>query len=128
MTDVCVHIGCDRTQRARRLCEMHYQQLKRNGLGELKRKPPRVAKGVQLDAQLGQNTNCVDCGDKPFSGGMRCWACFKARCDRNAGTEHLCTRHPAGPSCYQICRCRCGECRAEVAKARREHRSRKVSA
>jgi hypothetical protein len=62
-------------------------------------------------ARAGINRTCVDCGDRPWGGGMRCLDCFQARCDRNAGTEHLCVRHPPGASCYQICRCRCGECR-----------------
>jgi hypothetical protein len=79
MTDVCVHVGCERRKRARQLCEMHYQQLKRDGLGQLRRTKPKQATGVQLDAQLGQNTNCVDCGRAPWHGGMRCWDCFKAR-------------------------------------------------
>jgi hypothetical protein len=79
VTNVCVHVGCDRPQRARTLCEKHYGQLKRAGLGPLMRQPPRQAQGVQLDAQLGQNSNCVDCGQKPWHGGMRCWDCFKAR-------------------------------------------------
>jgi hypothetical protein len=111
MTNICVHVACDRPQRARTLCEKHYTQLKRSGLPTLIRQPPRKATGVRLDAQLGQNRNCVDCGEPPWGGGMRCWDHFKARCGQNAGTEHLCTRHPAGASCYQICRCRCEECR-----------------
>jgi hypothetical protein len=47
----------------------------------------------------------------PWGGGMRCLPCFQQRVKRNAGTEHLCVRHLPGASCYQICRCRCRECK-----------------
>jgi hypothetical protein len=69
MTDTCVHVGCVKVQRARRLCEQHYQQLKRSGLGQLERKQPRRATGLELDCQLGRNTACVDCGEQPWGGG-----------------------------------------------------------
>jgi hypothetical protein len=62
-------------------------------------------------AQKGKNTRCVDCRAVPLFGGMRCLPCFQKRCSRNAGVEHLCVRHEPGASCYQICRCRCEDCR-----------------
>jgi hypothetical protein len=122
MTDVCVHIGCERPQRARTLCEMHYGRLKRAGLGTLHRKQPRQAQGIQLDAQLGQNSNCVDCGAKPFGGGMRCLRCFQVRCDaraelrRSLPSVHECTVHRPSMYCYKACQCRCSGCRADKAR------------
>lgn len=125
MTDTCVHVGCDRLQRARRLCPMHYQQLKRQGLGDLQRKQPRKATGVVLDAQLGQNSNCVDCGQKPWSGGMRCWACFKRQCDYRAGSHTVDT--PPGVSGYSA-GCRCRVCRTAANEQRKTQRRRQVAA
>jgi hypothetical protein len=75
----CAHVACDRSTRARGLCEMHYGQLKRAGLPPAVRRQPRQASGLQLDCQLGRNTRCVDCGDLPFGGGMRCLTCFQHR-------------------------------------------------
>jgi hypothetical protein len=115
----CVHVACDRPQRARTLCEMHYGQLKRSGLGPLQRQQPRQAKGVRLDAQLGQNSNCVDCGAKPFGGGMRCWEHFKARCDERAGT-HLSSATPSAAG--YASGCRCAGCRRGAALARSKAR------
>ena len=67
--------------------------------------------GVMEMARLGTNPACVDCGDVPFGGGMRCWDCFKARCAPAEKVEHVCTKHVSGVACYTICRCRCDECR-----------------
>jgi hypothetical protein len=75
----CVHIGCDRPQRARRLCEAHYAKLKRSGLGPVQRKQPEKPTGLKAMAQAGLNRSCVDCRAKPWAGGMRCWPCFKGR-------------------------------------------------
>jgi hypothetical protein len=140
----CVHVGCVKPQRARRLCDMHYGRLKRAGLGELQRTPARRAQGVQLDAQLGQNSNCVGCGQKPWSGGMRCWACFKKRVAERAESvrrsggnvwdeeapqfpvSHSCRKHEPALVCYVKCGCRCDECRrlkSEYYKARERIRS-----
>jgi len=80
----CVHVGCGSKQRSRRLCERHYQQLKRSGLGPLQRKQPARASGVQLWAQEGRNPDCVDCGDRPLFGGLRCLPCFQLRCDERS--------------------------------------------
>ena len=117
MTKTCVHVGCDRPQRARTLCEKHYMQLKRAGLPNYIRQPPRQAKGLQLDCQLGRNRTCVDCGDEPFGGGMRCFPCFKQRVRarelelvRTSG-PHTCTKHEPSVACYTIDRCRCHGCR-----------------
>ena len=125
MTDTCVHVGCDRPQRARTLCQMHYQQLKRSGLPTYIRKQPRQAKGLQLDCQLGRNRSCVDCGDEPFGGGMRCLTCFQKRCDERQGT-HMSDREP-GVSAYTD-GCRCRRCTIAASKARKEQRHRKAAA
>lgn len=76
----CEHeAGCSRPSRARGLCEMHYGRLKREGLGQLKRRPPARASGVRALAQEGKNTACVDCGADPWGGGMRCLPHFQRR-------------------------------------------------
>jgi hypothetical protein len=86
----CELDGCDRPLRARGLCEMHYQKEKRAGLGELQRAKPRRAEGVELLAQKGENRCCVDCGDRPWGGGMRCLPCFQRRCkERQEQLERL---------------------------------------
>jgi hypothetical protein len=123
MTATCVHVACDRPQRARTLCEMHYQQLKRSGLGPLKRVQPRQARGLQLDCQLGQNTECVDCGDSPYGGGMRCVPCFQKRVDEKAGSHTM--EVPPGLTAYKY-GCRCRRCR--VASARDQQQRRKAAA
>jgi hypothetical protein len=73
-------------------------------------------------ARAGENTACVDCRATPYAGGLRCWDCFKARCDERVGPEHVCVRHPAGASCYQRgCRCRCADCREAKRSYARTH-------
>jgi hypothetical protein len=121
----CEVDGCERPHRARGVCEMHYGRLKRGGLGELQRRQPRQATGLQLDCQLGQNHNCVDCGAvRPFGGGMRCLPCFQVRCEeRAARLGHACLKHAAGASCYKMCQCRCGECRDAIAMYARQRRA-----
>jgi hypothetical protein len=124
MADVCEKDGCERPQRARQLCEMHYMQLKRAGLGPLRRKQPRQAEGLKRDCQLGQNFNCVDCGQKPYGGGMRCLTCFQVRCEERAEkSAHACGKHAAGTSCYSMCKCRCGECRDAIKMYARQRRA-----
>jgi len=127
MTDVCVHVMCERPRRARGLCEMHYGRLKRAGLGELRRSKAGRPSGVKLDAQQGINRNCVDCGQQPYGGGMRCLPCFQLRCDmraaqlRKTSEVHTCVKHDPSPGCYVRCQCRCAGCRAaksEYAKER----------
>jgi hypothetical protein len=120
MTETCVHVACDRPQRARTLCEMHYQQLKRSGLGELQRKKPRQADGLKRDAQLGQNRCCVNCGDRPFGGGMRCLPCFQKRVDEKAGEHTL--EVPPGLTAYKY-GCRCRRCRIASAKSQQRRRA-----
>ena len=63
-------------------------------------------------AREGLNTVCVDCSDFPWGGGMRCLKCFQAAAlRRKEVTEHRCIRHDPSPTCYQLCRCRCDECK-----------------
>jgi hypothetical protein len=43
-----------------------------------------------LLAQKGENRCCVDCGDRPWGGGMRCLPCFQRRCkERQEQLERL---------------------------------------
>jgi hypothetical protein len=124
----CAHVACDRSTRARGLCEMHYGQLKRAGLPPAVRRQPRQASGLQLDCQLGRNTRCVDCGDLPFGGGMRCLTCFQQRVKVRLDEEgtHECGKHQQSSTCYRACRCRCGGCRRAVADEKARER-RKVA-
>jgi hypothetical protein len=124
----CAHVACDRSTRARGLCEMHYGQLKRAGLPPAVRRQPRQASGLQLDCQLGRNTRCVDCGDLPFGGGMRCLTCFQHRVSVRLDTEtaHECVAHMPSTNCYRTCRCRCRECREAVTEQKQRAR-RKVA-
>ena len=88
MTETCVHVGCDRAQRARRLCSMHYVQLKRNGLPPLvERKRPAKPVGLRQLAQEGRNRACVDCYREPYGGGLRCLPCFQVRCRERSDRE-----------------------------------------
>ena len=130
--NVCEAEGCGRVQRARHLCEMHYGQLKRAGLGTLQRQKPRPPTALERDCQLGLNGSCVDCGDVPFGGGMRCLWCFQVRCDRRQvdllaqGGPHYCLRHEPSLRCYKDCECRCDRCRecySENRPVRRENGS-----
>jgi hypothetical protein len=124
MTATCVHVGCDRPQRARTLCEMHYGQLKRAGLPTLMRTAPRQATGLQLDCQLGRNTACVDCGHRPYGGGMRCVPCFQKRVDEKSGTH---TSHlPTGVQAYEG-GCRCRRCRIAAARFDTARRNREAA-
>lgn len=78
--------------------------------------------GRELDAQLGQNTNCVDCGRIPWHGGMRCWTCFKRRVDQRAATaEHEYDQPPSLTTYKKGCRCR--SCRRVVARDQQKRRS-----
>jgi hypothetical protein len=81
---MCGQAGCARAVRARGLCEMHYGRLKRAGLGELHRAAPRQPSLLERLAQEGRNRQCVDCGDLPLFGGMRCLDCFQVRCDERS--------------------------------------------
>jgi hypothetical protein len=108
----CGEEGCDRQSRSRGMCAFHYKRAQRAGLGKLVRSKPREHTPLEIVCQQGKNPACVDCGVPPLFGGMRCLACFQRRCEANAGTDHLCVKHPPGASCYQLCRCRCEDCRA----------------
>ena len=124
MSDGCLIEGCGRRQRARQMCEMHYGQAKRAGLGELRRKMPERASGRKLDAQQGINSNCVDCWEKPYAGGMRCLPCFQARCDARAGTHSVVQR--PGTAGYAA-GCRCRGCREAAALRQRELRAERAA-
>lgn len=123
MSEACSQDGCDRTKRSRGLCDKHYAKVKRAGLGELRKAQPKRATGRKLDCQLGQNFNCVDCGEPPLFGGMRCLPCFQSRCSSRMLEGHHCLKHSPGVGCYAMCLCRCVSCRAEVARVQRERRA-----
>lgn len=83
----------------------------------------RKATGMELDAQLLQNTNCADCGHPPYAGGMRCWTCFKKRVDaRAAHDDHRGDDRPS-PSGYKR-GCRCRGCTNASSNARKRSRQR----
>lgn len=73
----------------------------------------------QLDAHALQNTNCVDCGARPYAGGMRCWSCFKSRCDQRR-RPHEADVAPSVAGYKQGCRC--DACRSSSASERRAQR------
>lgn len=73
-------------------------------------------------AQAGLNRACVDCGDLPFAGGMRCLPCFQHRVDTRLSEGHGCLEHGPSMVCYVSCRCRCAACRKESARVKRESR------
>ena len=77
----CEEEGCFREVAARQFCNMHYLRRKRAGdLGVYERKAPRRPSVLERLAQEGRNERCVDCGDVPLFGGMRCLDCFRVRC------------------------------------------------
>ena len=77
-------------------------------------------------ARAGHNTECVDCGDEPLFGGMRCVRCFRGKAEQRrrnlaSGGEgkpgrykkvgsHTCAKHEPAVVCYIKCRCRCIDC------------------
>jgi len=127
VTATCVHVACDRPQRARTLCERHYAQLKRSGLGPLQRKKPSKAEGLQLWAQEGTNRECVECGEAPLFGGMRCLTCFQVRADWKRQTVPH--RFPEPPSYSSYKRgCKCRECQDYCAAYTRGRRARQRAA
>ena len=76
-------------------------------------------------AQIGKNPACVDCDDVPLFGGMRCLTCFQSRVRANRG-EHVAPNPPSAAGYSNGCRCR--DCRAASAAARKEARDRQRAA
>jgi hypothetical protein len=76
-------------------------------------------------ARDGVNTVCVDCGDRPYAGGMRCLSCFQARVHEKRG-EHM-FGEPASNATYGR-GCRCRPCRDAAAADTRQRRARKKAA
>ena len=87
----------------------------------------------------GMNDACVDCGDAPFGGGMRCLPCMgkyvaKRRERVRAGLKgsiidvHTCGKHRPSLTCYVKCRCRCRTCRDYELDRERRRRERARSA
>jgi hypothetical protein len=81
---------------------------------------------VQL-AQIGKNPRCVDCGDEPLFGGMRCLRHFQAKVRERRG-EHACLQHGPSVHCYSACRCRCQDCKDAANLARKQMRHRAKAA
>jgi hypothetical protein len=122
---VCAHLQCDDLSRSRGLCAKHYKELQRRGLPDPQRKKqPKQAVGLQRRCQEGTNDTCVDCGDSPFGGGMRCLECFQRRVNVRLDEEgtHECGKHSQSSTCYRACRCRCGGCRRAVADEKARER------
>ena len=120
----CVHLECDRPARIRGLCERHYDSLRKRA--------KRLQAGMSGEQRLtlrqlcnaGLNQACVDCGDAPLFGGLRCLDCFQIRCDSRKGSdEHLFTAKVPSMTTYRD-GCRCAECREISARYQRHYRSR----
>ncbi len=114
---------CDRRASARGLCARHYDVLRNNTQLEAQpRLRPQKTEGVAALAQKGENRECVDCGDLPLFGGMRCLDCFQTRCDqRRNATPHEFV-DPPSYGCYNR-GCRCSECRRYSATVKRRARA-----
>ena len=59
--------------------------------------------------RAGANTACVDCGDVPVDGGLRCYPCFRVCCEAKDrvvhGTQRAVSRHRRdGESLCDPCR------------------------
>jgi hypothetical protein len=76
---------------------------------------------VQVQAQYGVNRTCVECGDTPYGGGMRCWRCFKRRVDEGR-LQHESSSPPSVSTYGKGCRCR--PCREVAAETRTSQRRR----
>jgi hypothetical protein len=114
---------CDRVASARGLCSRHYDILRNNTrLEEQPRLRPQKAEGVHALAQKGENRECVDCGDVPLFGGMRCLDCFQTRCDQRRHTTPHEFAEPPSYGCY-VKGCRCSECRRFSAIVKRRARA-----
>jgi hypothetical protein len=80
-------IKCDRPLVARRLCNKHYLAERKEGVPASGRAKPRELSPVEELARAGENLECIDCGDVPLFGGLRCLHCFRARCDERSKFE-----------------------------------------
>jgi hypothetical protein len=117
-------VKCERPAAARLLCSSHYKQEFRAGrLEPTGRVKPKKAEGLQLLVQQGLNRSCVDCGDRPFGGGMRCLDCFNVRCQSKADSVPHQFPDPATYGTY-VKGCRCRDCRAASAGVKRASRNR----
>ena len=71
-------------------------------------------------ARIGRNSRCVDCSAAPLFGGLRCLRHFQLRVLQNRG-EHITAERPSVGSYQAGCRCR--DCRAASASARKQLRN-----
>jgi len=114
MVKQCVHVDCEKQRQDGQLCRRHYRQL-----------ADWTPTPVEELARLGRNVACVDCGDRPLFGGMRCHECFLTRVERRRKTsDHLFPDRASTPSTYSA-GCRCWDCR-KVANANRTMYRRKA--
>jgi len=114
-------VKCDSRATARGLCNRHYLQAKKHNFDGVHRAEPTVRTKVEEWARAGENPACVDCGDLPLFGGMRCLDCFQSRCDRRKESEPHQYAEPPSYGCY-VKGCRCRECRAASATVKRRNR------
>ena len=123
---ICAHLQCEEASRTRGLCATHYKRLMRDTRPELIRQPLKVPDSLQRSCQEGTNRTCVDCGERPYGGGMRCLTCFQNRVEDRRASEpqHDCGRHRQSRTCYRTCKCRCRGCQAFSAEAKRVVRAR----
>jgi hypothetical protein len=75
---------CDKPPSARGLCNKHYLAAKREGLKPAERRKRYKPSEVEEWARAGRNPDCIDCGDRPLFGGLRCLPCFQVRCEERS--------------------------------------------
>ena len=75
---------CDKPPAARGLCNKHYLAAKKEGLGPAPKREPYQPSQVERLARDGRNPECIECGDEPLFGGLRCLPCFRRRCDERS--------------------------------------------
>ena len=75
---------CDKPPAARGLCNKHYLAAKKEGLEPAERRKRYKPSEVEEWARAGRNPDCIDCGDRPLFGGLRCLPCFQVRCEERS--------------------------------------------
>jgi hypothetical protein len=99
---------CDGQIRARGLCNRHYLRARQNGFDDVEYAEPVQRTKVEEWARAGENPACIDCGDKPLFGGLRCLDCFQVRCERRqeSAPKHKFVDAPSHWGYNRGCRCR----------------------
>lgn len=114
----CVNLLCDAKAKKRGLCLTHYSRMHYS-------RTAGMSTPLHELCRAGLNSSCVDCGEQPFGGGMRCLSCFQERANRNRG-EHVANVPPSNSAYGQGCRCR--DCKLAAADYQRDRRARKRAA